>query len=148
MYIYLIFFKWIIVSLEKTLIHPLVSFIALWSCIETVILIFNHLESIEVHYMEIREMFSSKTLISFRLKKEIHKTSWMTLGWVNYKEMLIWKWTNPLKHRFKIYFKAKLFKCVMKQSWNYFKYTKVAFYFINITLSVSTVFLNVLLKCL
>ncbi len=37
------------VWLDKTLIHCLVSFIALLSCIETVILTFNRLESIEVH---------------------------------------------------------------------------------------------------
>ncbi len=71
-------FKWAIVSLDKTLIHRLISFIALWSCTETVFLTFNRLESIEVHYMEIiRAMFSSKTLISFRLKKEIQTH----LGW-------------------------------------------------------------------
>ncbi len=41
---------------------------------ETVILTFNRLESIEVHYMKkIPRMFSSKTLIYFRLKKEIQK---------------------------------------------------------------------------
>ncbi len=72
------FHKWPIVSLDKTLIHRLVSFIALWSCTETIILTVNRLESIEVHYMEIiRGMFSSKTLIPFRLKKEIHTH----LGW-------------------------------------------------------------------
>ncbi len=78
-YIYIfIYIKWPIVSLDKTRIHHLVSFIALWRCTETVILTFNHLESIEVHYMDKNPgMFSSKTLISFRLKKEIHKH----LGW-------------------------------------------------------------------
>jgi len=48
---------------------------------------------IEVHYMEKNPgMFSSKTLISFRLKKEWHGSwiSWMTLGWVNYQQ----KWTT------------------------------------------------------
>ncbi len=61
-YVY-IFFFWPIVSLDKTLIHRLVLFIVLWSCTETVILTFNCLESIEVHYMEIIcGMFSSKTL--------------------------------------------------------------------------------------
>jgi len=42
----------------------------------------NHLVPIEVHYMEKNAgIFSSKTLISFRLKKE-RKTwiSWMTWG--------------------------------------------------------------------
>ncbi len=33
-------------SPDKTLIHRLVSFIAIWSCTETVVLTFNHLESI------------------------------------------------------------------------------------------------------
>ncbi len=58
-----IYFLWPIVLLDKTLIHRLVLFIVLWSCTETVILTFNCLESIEVHYMEIIcRMFSSKTL--------------------------------------------------------------------------------------
>ncbi len=73
---YPFFFLWPIVSvhLDKTLIYRLVSFIALWSCTETVILTFNRLESIEVQYLEkIPGMFSSKTLFSFRLKKKIHK---------------------------------------------------------------------------
>ncbi len=55
------FFKWLIVSLDKTLIHRLVSFIALWSWPETVILTFNLFESIEVHYMDkILECFQQK----------------------------------------------------------------------------------------
>ncbi len=88
------FFKRTIVSLDKTLIHRLVSFIALWSCTETDILTFNLLESIEVHYMDlIRGMFSSKTFISFRLKKEKHKH----LGWHGGEYILIWKLTNPLR---------------------------------------------------
>ncbi len=91
------FFKWPIIWLDKTLIHRLVSFIALRSCTETVILTFNSFESIETNYMDTnRRMFSSKTLIYFQLKKEIHKH----LGWhggeVNYKDILIWKWTSAL----------------------------------------------------
>ncbi len=40
---------------------------------ETVILTFNHLKSIEANYMDTSPgMFSSKTLISFQLKKEMH----------------------------------------------------------------------------
>jgi len=70
------FWKWPIISLDK--IPRLVSFKALWSCTETIILTFNHLEAIEVHYKENNPgMFSSKTLISFRLKKERHED----LGW-------------------------------------------------------------------
>ncbi len=69
---------WLIVLLDNNIIHHLVSFIALWSCTETIILTFNRLESIETNYMDKNPgMFSSKTLISFRLKKEIHKH----LGW-------------------------------------------------------------------
>ncbi len=72
----LYFFTWPIVSLDKTLIHRLVLFIALWSCTETVILTFNHLESIGANYIDTNPgMFSSKTLIYFQ--KEIHKH----LGW-------------------------------------------------------------------
>ncbi len=72
------FFKWPIISLDKTLIRRLVLFIALWICTETVILTFNRLESIGANYMDTNPgMFSSKTLIYFRLKKEIHKH----IGW-------------------------------------------------------------------
>ncbi len=39
-------------------------------------------------------MFSSNTFIYFRLKKEIHKH----LGWHGGKEIIIWKWTNPLNN--------------------------------------------------
>ncbi len=88
---------WLIASLDKTLIHRLALCIALWSCTETIILTSNRLESIEVHYMDTNpRMFSSKTIIYFRLKKGIH-TSWITWGWVNYQEIFIWKWTNPLR---------------------------------------------------
>ncbi len=46
----------------------------IYSSTETVILTFNRLESIEANYMDTNPgMLSSKTLISFRLKKEIHK---------------------------------------------------------------------------
>ncbi len=90
-----LFFYRPIVSLDNTLIHHLVSFITLWSCTKTVIFTFKLLESIAVQYMDTNPgMFSSKTLVSFWLKKEIHKH----LGWhdiVNYKDILIWKWTNP-----------------------------------------------------
>jgi len=42
-------------------------------CTETVFWTLNHLVPIEVHYMEKNPgKFSSKTLISFRLKKERH----------------------------------------------------------------------------
>ncbi len=49
-----------IFSLDKAFIHRLVSFIALWSCGETVTLTFNRLESIEANYMDTNHgMFSS-----------------------------------------------------------------------------------------
>ncbi len=41
-----------------------------WSCIDTAIWTFNPLGPTEVHYMNNPGMFSSKTLISFQLKKE------------------------------------------------------------------------------
>ncbi len=47
-----IFFYLPIVLLDTTLIHRLVSFIALWSWTETVILTFNRFESIENNYMD------------------------------------------------------------------------------------------------
>ncbi len=47
---------------------------ALWSCTETEIWTFNPLIPIEVHYMEKNPgKFSSKTFISFQLKKERHE---------------------------------------------------------------------------
>jgi len=64
--LFVCFFKWVIVSLDKTLIHRLEWFKALWSRTETVVLTLNRLVPIEVHYMEKNPgMFSSKTLISF-----------------------------------------------------------------------------------
>ncbi len=54
------------VWLDKTIIHRLVSFIAA-------------LKPFEVHYMDTNPaMFSSKTFISLRLKKEIQKQ----IGWL------------------------------------------------------------------
>jgi len=46
-----LFFNWPIISLDKTLIHRLVLFKALWSCTETLIWTLKRLESIEVHFM-------------------------------------------------------------------------------------------------
>ncbi len=55
---------------KSTLIPWLGSYRALWSCNESEIWTFNPLIAIEVHYMDKNPgMFSSKTLISFRLKK-------------------------------------------------------------------------------
>ncbi len=72
------FWKWPIVLLDKTLIPRLGSCRALWSCFETAIWTFNPLAAIEVHFMEKNPgMFSSKTLISFQMKKERHEH----LGW-------------------------------------------------------------------
>ncbi len=95
-----LFFKWPIVSPDKTLIHHLVSFIAIRSCTKTVILTFNRLESIEVHYMDKNPgMFSSKTLIYFRLKKEMHKhLGWHGGQWRFYIELLSGRdplWARP-----------------------------------------------------
>ncbi len=94
-YTCILFFKWLIVSLDKTLIHRLVSFIALWSCTETVILTFNRLESIKVHSMDTHPgMFSSKTLLS--PEEKIHKH----LGWHGVSKLsghFFWKCTNPFR---------------------------------------------------
>jgi len=50
-------------------------------CTESVFWTLNRLVPTEVHYMEKNvRMFSSKALISFRLKKERYWTSWMTWG--------------------------------------------------------------------
>ncbi len=70
----LFFFKWLMVCLDKTYSSSGI----VYSCTETVILTFNRLESIETNYMDTNPArFSSKTFISFRLKKEIQKH----LGW-------------------------------------------------------------------
>ncbi len=100
----LTFFKWLIVSLDKTLIHRLISFTALWSCTETVILTFNRLESIETNYMDTTPgVFISKTLIYFRLRKEIHKhLGWHDIFWlvICIAKNLIW---TTLKAIFSIF---------------------------------------------
>ncbi len=51
-YTFILFFKLPIISLDKTLIHRLVSFIVLSICTETVILTFNRLKSIEANYID------------------------------------------------------------------------------------------------
>ncbi len=66
------FSKWLFVSLDKTRIHRLVSFIALWSCTETVFLTFNRLEPIELtNYIDTNPaMFSSKPSFLFDWRKK------------------------------------------------------------------------------
>ncbi len=65
------FFKWQIVSLDKTLIHRLVSFRTLWSCTETVILTLNRLESIEVTIWSLFvECFHQKPTFIFDWRKK------------------------------------------------------------------------------
>jgi len=89
------FFKWAIVSLDKTLIHYLVSFKALWTVCSLYCWTLNRLVPIEVHYMEKNPgMFSSKTLISIPTEERMTWTSWMTWGWVN--NQFFQKWTTPL----------------------------------------------------
>ncbi len=98
-YIFLFFFrKWQIISLDKTLIPRLGSYRALWSCIEIAVWTFNPLATIEAYYMEKNlERFSSKTLISFRLKKERHEHLGWHVGEQIIRNFLFWKWTNPLR---------------------------------------------------
>ncbi len=71
----LVFFRqWPIVSLDKTLIPQLGLYRAFWSSIEKANWTFKPLIPIEVHYIEKNPgMFSSKSLISFQLKKERHE---------------------------------------------------------------------------
>jgi len=69
-----LFFKRIIISFDKTLIHHLMSFKALWSCTETHL----DLEPFGSHWSPLygeNPGMLQKPLISFRLKKERH------LGW-------------------------------------------------------------------
>jgi len=65
-------------SLDKTLIHRLVSFKALWSCTETVFWTLNRLVPIEVHFYA--EKFI-KNLNFFSTKERMTWTFWMTWGW-------------------------------------------------------------------
>jgi len=78
----------VIVSLDKTLIHRLESFKALWTVCSLHWNCLLDLEPFGPHwrplYGENPGMFSSKTLISFRLKKERHGH----LGWVNYQQKI------------------------------------------------------------
>jgi len=68
-----LFIKWPLVSLDKTLIHRLESFKALWTvCTETLIWTLSRLVPIEVHYMEkILECFHQKQKIINFLKSEL-----------------------------------------------------------------------------
>lgn len=92
-----IIFKWPIVSLDKTLIHHLEWFMALWRCTETVILTFNRLESMTS--TTCWDVFI-KSLGFFSTEERNAWASWMTWGWVDYRDILIWKWTNPLRNLF------------------------------------------------
>ncbi len=84
--VYILFFrKWLIIWLDKTLIPRRGSCKAPWSCTETAIWTFNQLATIEVHYMEKNPaMFSSKTFISFWLKKE--RQTWTSEAQIDKKQ--------------------------------------------------------------
>ncbi len=70
-YIKCYFFYLIDRSLDNALSSRLGACRALWSCIETAIWTLQPVGFIEVHYMEKNPgMFSSKSFISFQLKKE------------------------------------------------------------------------------
>ncbi len=72
-YICIFLRKWWIFSLDKTPFPQLGLCRALWSCTENAIWTINPLSAIEVHYMEKNpEMFSSKNIISLRLKKDMN----------------------------------------------------------------------------
>jgi len=96
--IYLFIFKWAIVSLDKTLIHRLGSFKALWKvCTETVFSTLNRLVPIEIHYMEKNpRMFSSKKLNFFLTEERTTWISWMTWGWVNYQQKFFFFFLSEL----------------------------------------------------
>jgi len=87
-----------IVSLDKTLIHRLVSFKALWSCTETHL----DLELFGSHWSPLYgEKFWNvfiKNLNFFSTEERMTSTSWMTWGWVNYQQKFFFflKWTTPL----------------------------------------------------
>ncbi len=91
---FFIFRKWLIVLLDKTLIHWLGLCRALWSCIETAIWTFNPLATIEVHYMEKNPgMFSSKKtlfLCDWRQKDMNNNMNILNhMGWANYQDIFI-----------------------------------------------------------
>ncbi len=81
--------KWPIILLGKNLIPRL------GSCRAALKLQFKRLFKCTIW----RKMFSSKTLISFRLKKERHEhLGWQ--GWANYQEMFILEVNTFLKYEF------------------------------------------------
>jgi len=78
-----------IFSLDKTLIRRLVAFKALWSCTET--LIWSPL------YGEKSCNVFIKNLNFFSSEEGKKWISWVTWGWVNYRQKFFLKWTNPSK---------------------------------------------------
>ncbi len=95
-FVFYFFRNWPIVSLDKTLIPWLGLRRVLWS-IETPIWTFKLLATTEVHYMEKNPgMFTSKTLISLRLKKEKHEHLGWHRGEYITRTFSFWKWTSPL----------------------------------------------------
>ncbi len=95
-FLFYLYRKWPIVSLDKTLIPRLGSCRALWSCTETAIWTFNPLVPVKVHYREKNPgFFTQILLISFRLKKERHEHLGWHGGWVHYSKILIldWNWS-------------------------------------------------------
>ncbi len=77
---------------------------ALWSCIETAIWTFNPLVSVEVQNMEKNPgMFSSKTLISFKMNRE--RTYWMTSSRLPlyYSEIRALELSNTLSPQYNLF---------------------------------------------
>ncbi len=98
--------------IDKTLIHRLVSFIALWSCTETV-----HFDLQPVWsplkltvWIQILECFHQKPKSIFDWRNDCINIL-DDMGWVNYKDILIWKWTNPLISRLKCWWRIIVFFC-------------------------------------
>ncbi len=76
-----------IVLLDKTLIHHLVLFIALWSCTETVILTFNHLESIETNYVETNYCWYKKSITWEQINGLLYRLIYMMMIRFNSKRL-------------------------------------------------------------
>ncbi len=95
-----LFIKWAIVSLDKTLIHRLESFKALWTVCSLYWKCLLDLEPFGPHwsplYGEKSWNIFIKNLNFFSTEERKTWTSWMTWGWVNYQQKFFQKWTTPL----------------------------------------------------
>jgi len=89
------FFKWAIVSFDKTLIHHLESFKALWTVCSLHWNCLLNLEPFGSHWSPLYGEKSWKVFIKnlnfFSTEERMTWIYWMTWGWVNYQQKFFWK---------------------------------------------------------